>query len=192
MPRRSAAAKEKTHERMVRFASRAFRSDGSAVGIADVMKKLGLTHGGFYRHFKSKDDLFVDAIAAAFKQVGDRLEEAARSAGTENAIASLIEAYLSLQHLEHPEAWCPMAALSPEIARMPVALRRRIDAARNAFVERIIPFLKGDDPEQRREQFLLLFTGMIGAVTVLRSFGDLATRDKALELTRNHYLRSFA
>ena len=191
MPRRSAADKEKTHQQILRHASHEFRSRGSAVGIADVMKELGLTHGGFYRHFGSKDDLFVDAIALSFREVGDRLERAAEAAPEGDQTAAIITAYLSKQHLKEPETWCALASLAPDIARMPAPIRKRMDAATLLYMERMSKYMRGADAQERRKNFLLLFSGMAGAIAVIRSLGDAGMRDQALSLARDHYLQIF-
>ena len=192
MPRRSAADKEKTHQQILRHASREFRSRGSAVGIADVMKELGLTHGGFYRHFGSKDDLFVDAIALSFREVGDRLERAAEAAPQGEQTAAIITAYLSKQHLKEPETWCALASLAPDIARMPAPIRKRMDAATMLYMERMSKYMRGADAQEKRKNFLLLFSGMAGAIAVIRSLGDPGMRDQALSLARDHYLQTFS
>ena len=77
MAKRSVAEKAETHEKILRHASRAFRARGSTVGIGDLMKDLGLTNGGFYKHFASKDHLFVDAVVESLRQSGERFESIA-------------------------------------------------------------------------------------------------------------------
>ena len=191
MPKRSVADKAKTHEQILKHASREFRRRGSAVGIADVMKELGLTHGGFYRHFSSKDDLFVDAVTLSFKEIGDRLERVAENAPPGHAAEAVIAAYLSAEHLKHPETWCALASLAPEIARMSAATRKRLDAATMLYMERISKFMKGHSVQEQRENFILLFSGMAGAIAIIRSLGDPALREQALALARKHYLQLF-
>jgi TetR/AcrR family transcriptional repressor of nem operon len=109
MARRSAAEKAETHERIVEHAAQAFREHGSGVGIGEVMKELGLTHGGFYRHFESKDDLLVAAISQALSEVADRLERIAEKVEPAKRLEAIITAYLSTEHLRHPETWCALA-----------------------------------------------------------------------------------
>lgn len=191
MPRRSADDKEKTHRQILHHAAKEFRARGSAVGIADVMKDLGLTKGGFYRHFDSKDDLFVEAVSLSFKEVGDKLEQVAE-ASPENSAAAIIKAYLSTEHLRHPETWCALASLAPEIGRMPAKVRKRLDGASILYMERLSKFMHGADAEERRKNFLLLFSGMAGAIAVIRTLSDLEMRDQILAMTREHYLKMFA
>ena len=192
MARRSAADKAKTHERILSHASRQFRARGSSVGIADVMKEIGLTQGGFYRHFGSKDELFVDAIALSFRELGDRLERVAESVPAEKAAEAIIDAYLSMDHVRHPETWCALASLAPDIGRMPASVRKRVDSATMWYMERMAKYMKGKDAQQKRQNFILLFSGMAGAVALIRSLGDATMKEEALALARSHYVRVFA
>ncbi len=192
MARRSAAEKEKTHQQILRHASREFRARGSAVGIADVMKELGLTQGGFYRHFNSKDDMFIDAVAISFAEVGDRLEKAAEAAEPGHRVEAIVDAYLSKDHLSHPETWCALASLAPEIGRMPVAVRKRIDSATQLYMERMSKYMPGSSAQEQRKNFFLLFSGMVGAIALIRSLGDAGMREGALQLAREHHLEVFA
>ena len=191
MPRRSAAEKAKTHEKILSHASREFRARGSSVGIADVMKEIGLTQGGFYRHFGSKDELFVDAIALSFRELGDRLEQVGESVAPEKAAEAIINAYLSMDHVRHPETWCALASLAPDIGRMPASVRKRVDGATMWYMERMSRFMKGKDAQKRRHNFILLFSGMAGAVALIRSLGDAGMKEEALALARSYYVSVF-
>src|SRR5258708_32270300 len=92
--------KAETHQKILSAAARSFREHGSeANGIARLMKELGLTHGGFYRHFDSKDDLYAEALAQGFKEVGDRLTAVAEAAPKAQELRAIIERYLSVEHL---------------------------------------------------------------------------------------------
>src|SRR5580704_5263897 len=116
------AHKRETRERIVETAAAAFREGGTAVGVGDVMTRAGLTHGGFYAHFASKDDLLAAALAHASGETIaalDRLDSAAS-----HDLASAIDAYLSPAHLAHPERGCPIAAIGPELARCPQTVRQ--------------------------------------------------------------------
>ena len=191
MPRRSVADTAKTHEKILTHASRQFRARGSSVGIADVMKEIGLTQGGFYRHFASKDELFIDAIALSFRELGDRLERVAESVPSEKAATAIIDAYLSMDHVRHPETWCALASLAPDIGRMPASVRKRIDNATMWYMERMSKYMKGADAQQKRHNFILLFSGMAGSVALIRSLGDAGMKEQALALARSHYVSVF-
>src|SRR5262249_6437772 len=106
--------KAENHEKILSVAARSFREEGGdSSGIGAVMKKVGLTKGGFYRHFESKDDLFVEAIARAFDEMGSSLLEVAKSAPEGQALRAIIEHYLSARHVKSPGTGCVVAALGP-------------------------------------------------------------------------------
>src|ERR1700752_5423468 len=113
----SKAQKEKTHKRIVSIASKRFREKGLAgFGIAELMKEAGLTVGGFYKPFDSRDELVAEALSDAFG-VWQRQKEAAESGGQPFTFAKLIDDYLSDVHRKNPGAGCAFSALAPEIAR---------------------------------------------------------------------------
>src|ERR1700751_1936759 len=113
----SKAQKTKTHKRIISIASKRFREKGLArVGIAELMKEAGLTVGGFYKHFASRDDLVAEAVSSAFGGWKRRVD-AAQAGGPSVYLAKLIDDYLNEAHRENPGAWCAFSALAPEIAR---------------------------------------------------------------------------
>ena len=192
MARRSAAAKAETHEQIVQHAAGAFRAHGSGVGIGDVMKDLGLTHGGFYRHFATKDELFIEAVAVSLGEVAAKLERAAGKAPPGKELAAVISTYLSLEHLRHPESWCVLATLAPEIARQPPAVRKRIDAAMRTHMQRLSRFMPGGSDAERAKNFLVLYSGMSGAIAMARVMGDKDASEYILASVREYYLATFA
>src|SRR6202008_1617749 len=122
MVRYSPEHKAMNHENILSVASRTFREHGGdSSGIGTVMKKVGLTKGGFYRHFRSKDDLFVEAVARAFGEMGRGRLEVARSAPEGQALRAIIEHYLSPRHPNSPGRGCVGSALGPEPGRNPSA-----------------------------------------------------------------------
>lgn len=192
MARRTAAEKADTHARIVKQAARVFRAHGSGVGIAEVMDEVGLTHGGFYRHFEGKEDLLVEAVSLSLHEIAERLVRAAENAEPGREREAIITTYLSPEHLAHPESWCAIAALAGDIGRAPVAVRKRIDAAMLAFMERLTPYMPGSTDEQRRAAFVVLLSGMSGAIAMIRAFGDKHMRESVLAVVREHYLGAFA
>ena len=191
MARRSVAEKAETHEKILRHASRAFRARGSTVGIGDLMKDLGLTNGGFYKHFASKDDLFIDAVVESLRQIGERFEAIAERAPKDKRLEAIITAYLSKEHLLHPESWCTLAALAPDIARQRLAVRKKIDGALLRYMQRIAKYMPGETEQEQRNTFILLFSGMAGALALARAFGDSGIRDQILTTARTYYLQTF-
>src|ERR1700754_2520938 len=118
--------REVTHERIVDAAARSLRRNGYAgVGVADVMKQAGLTHGGFYAHFESRDALLAEAVERAGRDTNasiSRRIDASRARG-ESALRAVVEGYLSEAHLSSTESGCIVAALSSEMSRQVPALR---------------------------------------------------------------------
>src|ERR1700745_1491248 len=128
--------KARNREKILAMAARSIREHGGDTsGIGTVMKMVGLTKGGFYRHFASKDDLFVEAVARAFDDMGTGMLEVAKSAPKGQALRAIIERYLSTSHANSPGMGCVFAALGPELARKPLSLRKQIEAIRDAYRE---------------------------------------------------------
>src|SRR5258708_21121605 len=113
----SKTEKAETHKRIIKIASKRFREEGLAgIGIADLMKEAGLTVGGFYKHFDSRDDLVAEALSSAFGGWERRLDAAA-SGGPPVSYTKLIEEYLNEAHRDNPGTGCTFSALAGEIAR---------------------------------------------------------------------------
>lgn len=174
------------------MAARAFRErGGDASGIGSVMKKVGLQKGGFYRHFKSKDDLFVKAVARALEETGRSMEEVAKSVPDGQALRAIIERYLSVDHADSPGSGCVRAALGPELARKSPAVRRRIMALLEAYRERLAPFMPGRTREAKMEKCRLLFSSMAGVLMMVRVMPDPQTREQRLKEARQFFMKCF-
>src|SRR5215471_9767986 len=142
--------KAQNHENILSVAARSFREHGGdSSGIGTVMKKVGLTKGGFYRHFESKDDLFVEAVARAFEEMGNGMVEVAKSAPKGQALRAMIERYLSVRHANSPGNGCVLSALGPELARKPLSVQKRIEASQEAYRERLLSFIPGRTREEK-------------------------------------------
>jgi TetR/AcrR family transcriptional repressor of nem operon len=161
--RRSKEEAAETRRRIVRAAACKFREKGiDATGLADVMKGAGLTHGGFYKHFASKDQLVAEATTAAL----DTLLEGMAAHPTVNAA---VAAYLSTRHRDNPASGCPLAALGSELARSD---KRAREAATAGFV-RLVDILSGKaGTADARQRALVAAATMIGAVTMSRVVTD--------------------
>src|ERR1700710_2874681 len=110
--------KQETHARIVKKASVRLREKGAhGIGVADLMKDAGLTHGGFYAHFDSREALVIEAFAYAMDRSTDRWRQLAGQAAPGQGLSTIIESYLSPQHRDNPGAGCAVPALSAEIAR---------------------------------------------------------------------------
>jgi TetR/AcrR family transcriptional repressor of nem operon len=185
--------KAKNHERILSMAARSFREHGGeASGIGTVMNRVGLKKGGFYRHFKSKDDLFVEAVARALAETGRSMEEIAKAAHEGDGLCAMVERYLSVGHANSPGSGCVRAALGPELARKPVAVRRRIEVLLRAYRERLAPFMPGKSQEKRMENCGMLFSSMAGVLMMVRVMTDPQRREETLVEARKMYLKCFA
>ena len=183
--------KEKTHARLVRRASRRFRGRGGGVAIGDLMRELKLTHGGFYRHFNSKEQLFAEAVSQGFDEVIQKISQAAGEAKPRGGLKAIIEAYLSPGHCARPAEGCPGAALVQEIARHPRPVRLKFEAAMRRYGGQLSPFLPGETGAERLMNFLVLFSGMAGALGLARAVVDKSLRQQILRSAREFYIRTF-
>jgi len=175
------------------MAARSIREHGGDTsGIGTVMKKVGLTKGGFYRHFASKDDLFVEAVARAFDEMGAGMLEAAKSAPEGQALRAIIERYLSTGHANSPGMGCVLAALGPEVTRKSFSVRKRIEVVREAYRERLLPFVPGVTREEKLTKFQLLFPSMAGVLTSVRMTLSAEKREEQLAEARGFFIKLFA
>lgn len=185
--------KARNHANILSVAARTFREHGGdSSGIGTVMKKVGLTKGGFYRHFESKDDLFVEAVARAFEEMGLRMTEIVESAPPGQALRAIIEGYLSTRHANAPGAGCVLSALGPELARRPLSVRKRIERLQEAYRERFLPFMPGRTREEKLAKCALLFPSMAGVLMMIRVISDPQKREQRLMEARRFFIDQFA
>jgi len=183
--------REATHDRIVEVAARTLRRNGYAgVGVADVMKQAGLTHGGFYAHFESRDALLAEAIARAGRDsaaaIGQRIE-ASRARG-ESALRALVDSYLSDAHLSGTESGCVVAALSSEMPRQsPALLAPAAERVRKliALVQRALP--EGGS----KEQAMVVVSTMVGSLQLARALGANAQGKAVLAAARSALLAQY-
>ena len=184
--------KERTHRRIVERASRQFRAEGmNGPGVAKLMKASGLTVGGFYKHFDSRDDLFAEAMDESVREMGEMLTSWSKEYSPTEFWKEIVKKYLSIEHCEDPGMGCPMAALAPDIARTPPAIRRRIRNSMETYKQQIVKFMAGASASEKQKNFALIFTTMVGAVSVARTLSDREQKEQLLGLVRNHLLASF-
>jgi TetR/AcrR family transcriptional regulator, transcriptional repressor for nem operon len=182
--------KQETRARIVRAAARRFRTrGGEGAAIADLMRDLRLTHGGFYRHFDSKEDLFAEAFAVGLEQVSERWVRAAEAAPRGGELKALIDTYLGPEHCDDVADGCPVAALMAEVTRRPVATRRAFQQAVRAHIARMARYVPGLTDEERQRKAVMLFSGMAGTLTVARALTD-ERRRRVLEDARTFYLKA--
>lgn len=160
---------ESSHRRIVEGASKLLRERGVlGTSVADAMREAGMTHGGFYRHFETKDDLVVEALLSAFDDLASPLELRQQSEAPASVAAEYRSQYLSPQHLEAPAMGCPMPTLAGELARGSPAVK----AAFAQGVERVVAALANASEgsvEQRRASAMRQLSMLVGAVLIARA-----------------------
>lgn len=169
------------HDRIVDTAAQLFRERGfEGVGVADLMKEAGLTHGGFYGHFGSKEELMVEASARALTEnlaTWSRLAERA----DENPLPALAEAYLTSSHRDDPGAGCLLAALGPEVSRQSPAVRRAITDYVKSACDLLAKLVPGKSKRARRQQVLATYATLVGTMVMARAVDDRALSQEILD-----------
>jgi TetR/AcrR family transcriptional repressor of nem operon len=184
--------KAETRQRIVKDASRRVRSEGiTGAAVSAVMRDSGLTHGGFYKHFESKDELLLESLTMAFQEIADRLAHAAEQARPRPAWKAIVKTYLSLEFCDHVEYGCPLAALAPELARADPAMKPRIMEQLKTYKDRMLPLMPGRRTADKERAFFSIFSTMIGATEIARLLPQPAMREKVLSGAREFLLRSF-
>jgi TetR/AcrR family transcriptional regulator, transcriptional repressor for nem operon len=189
--RYSQGHKAQARARIVETASREFRRRGTEISVVDLMKAEGLTHGGFYRHFKGKEALLIEAVEAALDQVASQLLNLTEGAPRHIALKRVIGFYLSEEHMAHPESGCALAALGTEIGRYPRRCRARIASAMDAYRLRLQGLLPGETENERKAQFDVLFPSMAGCLMAARAQADPDRRREILQGGREFFVRAF-
>ena len=168
----SKAEKANTHQRIIAIASKRLREDGLAgVGIADLMKDAGLTVGGFYKHFDSREDLVAQAVGAALG-VAKRYSGDSESGNAPITYAKLIDNYLSEAHRDSPGTGCAISALGAEIARKGDRTRTLASEEIRNNLEWIAGLLDGNDRRAARSKAILTFSALVGAIVLARNESD--------------------
>jgi TetR/AcrR family transcriptional repressor of nem operon len=184
--------KVEVRRKILKDASRRVRAEGiTGVAVSSVMRDAGLTHGGFYKHFGSKDDLITAALSEAFQEVADRLTQAAKKSDPATAWKAIVNAYLSQEHCSHAECGCPLAALAPELARADHEMKAPIRGELIKYKNRMLPLMPGRRVADKERAFFAIFSTMIGAVAIARILPDQAARARVLASAREFLLRSF-
>jgi TetR/AcrR family transcriptional regulator, transcriptional repressor for nem operon len=184
--------KTRTRDRIVRNAAHKLRAEGlRGPAVASLMKASGLTVGGFYKHFRSKDELLADAIAEGFSESSEKIDSSLQNVPRQDRWKELVRVYLSPEHCDHPGSGCPIAALAPEMARTKVGVRKRISGLIKHRAERWVEFMPGRTVAERERNFVVIFTAMVGAVSIARILTEPADKERVLASVRNHLLHSF-
>lgn len=155
---------------MVETAAAQVRARGpDGVGVADIMSRVGLTHGGFYAHFPSKDALVAAAAQQMVAQGVETFRRVTAGKSRPDALAAYIDLYLSEAHRDHPERGCPLAALSSEIARQQPETRKVFDAGIALLIAKLADLMPAGAAEERSVLAASVLAEMVGAVSLSRA-----------------------
>jgi len=172
---------EAHREKVLEAAGTLFRERGyDGVGVADIMKRAGLTHGGFYGHFASKDDLAAEITARVLTREGwlERL-----TGKTTPKLSDMVKSYLSPRHRDEPGRGCLFAALGADVARQPRSVRRAFTDGLRKRIDAIGDLLPGRSAAARRRKAVATVAGLVGALILSRAVDDPAFSDEILEVT---------
>ncbi|TDM08796.1 MAG: TetR family transcriptional regulator [Ideonella sp. MAG2] len=181
------SAKEATRERIVAVAARAIRRQGyDGVGVADVMKQAGLTHGAFYAHFASREAMLAEAARQACAESATAVASVVAQAQQGEALTALLQAYLSKEHLEHAEVGCPLAALASETPRQAAEVRR----ATTQHLKEMVDLAARQSPDwgqaAAHERALATIATLVGTVVLARAVDDPTLVDSLREAALKH------
>lgn len=184
-----AAAKEETHERIVSVAARAIRRSGyDGTGVADIMKEAGLTHGGFYSHFASREAMLAEAAGRACAESATAVAEVVAGVPPDRSLEAMVRAYLSKEHVAQIEAGCPLAALGSETSRQAPEVRR----VTTRHIKEMVDLAARQSPDwgqpAAHEHALVTVATMVGALLLARAVDDPALSDSLREAAVKHLL----
>lgn len=163
--------KDTTKQRILTVAADRFRKDGiAAAGLAGLMADAGLTHGGFYAHFDSKEDLVRQAVRQAAAGTLERLKEKAG-----NGLGAVIRSYLSPEHRDDAAQGCVMASLAAELARHPDTTRQTFGQGLEEFIDFFVSLMPEGSAEARRKKAIALFATLAGSLQMARAVPDRET-----------------
>lgn len=161
--------KQKSREAIVQSATKAFRKSGIvAVSVPKIMKEAGLTHGGFYAHFESKDQLVAEACREGMKQTVDRFQKIASNITPIESLMVIIEMYLSMEHLLTPEQGCVLPTLGGEVRQQSDLVRNSYTESWNEFIRLLCEFL----PESYENQAIFIASSMVGALMMAHAVNN--------------------
>ena len=184
--RKSKEETEKTRRRIVTAAAAEFRKRGIvATGLNDLMQAAGLTHGGFYRHFDSKEQLVAEAtdeaLAALIKRITDAASRGRTKSRSRGGLAAAIGEYLSLRHRDNPRDGCPLAAMGSELTRAGAKTREAATVGFQKLVETLAGEFEGIRPDQAKKRALAAAATLVGALTISRIVTDPALSKTILQ-----------
>jgi TetR/AcrR family transcriptional regulator, transcriptional repressor for nem operon len=189
MQRAPAKSKEVTHERIVDAAARAIRRSGYAgTSVADIMKQAGLTHGGFYAHFHSREAMLAEAADRAGADAVAASARIAAAVPPEQALRQLMSAYLSKEHVNSAESGCPVAALGSEMPRQAPEVRRAATRRIKEMIDVVARHLPDWGQPGAHERALVIVSAMSGALLLARAVDDPKLSEALLASMLKHFI----
>jgi TetR/AcrR family transcriptional regulator, transcriptional repressor for nem operon len=177
--------REETHKRLLKAAAAALRERGpDRLGVADVMKAAGLTHGGFYAHFKSKDALLSETLSEIFAQSQRRVGRMLEGLPPKHALATYIDFYVSTRHRDDASNGCPITALNSDLPRQSRKFRSTFEAGVNRLSESLARMIGDAGVADARRIAPAILAAMAGAVALARTISDRQLSDDLLASTR--------
>src|SRR5215471_8032360 len=180
-------SKEKAAENrqnILTAAARLFREQGvTATGVDSITKEAGLTHGGLYSQFGSKEAIAAEAIRLAFRGSKRLWQRLAEHKGARQVLPAIVAEYLSQEHRDSPGQGCVVAALGVDVARQPQSVRKAFTEEFKDALELLAGVMPGDDPRRRYEDAIAIFAGMVGALILARAVNEDALSDRILQAT---------
>ena len=171
-------------ERIVEAAAQLFRERGfEGIGVADLMKEAGLTHGGFYGHFSSKDDLIAEASARALTRSLALLSHLAERASGD-PLSAIAGAYLNGKHRDDPGTGCLLAALGSDVSRQGPAVRRAVTDHMRSAVELLTKLIPGKSRAARRQKAISTYATLVGAMVIARAVDNRELSQEILDAAR--------
>ncbi|WP_345814503.1 TetR/AcrR family transcriptional regulator [Paraburkholderia sp. PREW-6R] len=185
--KKSKAETAETRRRIVEVAAREFRANGiHATGLNELMAQCGLTRGGFYRHFDSKEHLVAEAFESGIATLMADLEAAARQGDESDGFRSIVARYVGAHHRDNIAGGCPLAGMGSELVRSDNDTRAVASQGIHAFVDMLATRKDGEHPDEARSDAMFALAAMIGAVTLARILVEPADSQSALQSVKAH------
>jgi TetR/AcrR family transcriptional repressor of nem operon len=176
---------EKNREWVLEVAGRLFREKGfGGVGVADLMKSAGLTHGGFYANFNSKEDLIAESCERSLAKLNEGWNKVANGGTNGDPLHAVVAAYLSTSHRDDPGNGCVLAALGADVARKSPAVRHAVTEGVRPFAELLTRAAPGRTKHARRKRALAIYASLVGAMVLARAVDDPALSKQILEAVK--------
>jgi TetR/AcrR family transcriptional regulator, transcriptional repressor for nem operon len=189
--RRSKEDKAASHERIVEIAAARIRESGTEQpGVAEIMRAAGLTHGGFYKHFESRNELITEAVERALTDSESRLRDA--TSGADDPLAAFAESYLSTAHRDDPASGCGVVALGTDIPRVGGPAQDAYRSQVDRYLAHLQSLLGDDENDDTRREATVTLSAMIGALMIARALGPTPRSDEILRHVREAVVESRA